>query len=65
MNQYIRPARNAQKWSDQKAKLLIQFRNLTDKDLFFEAGRKHEMIMRISIKLGKPQEEIEKIFQAL
>ena len=65
MNQYIRPARNAQKWSDQKVKLLGQFRSLTEKDLFFEAGRKHEMIMRVGIKLGKPQEEMERIFQTL
>ena len=36
MNQYIRPARNAQKWSDQKVKLLGQYRNLTDKKYKFE-----------------------------
>jgi hypothetical protein len=65
MNPYIRPARNAQKWTEQKEKLLLQFKNITDKDLFFEAGRKHEMIMRVSLKLGKTEEEMERIFQAL
>ena len=65
MNQYIRPARNAQKWSDQKVKLLGQYRNLTDKDLFFEAGRKHEMIKRVSLKLGKTEEEMVSIFDTL
>lgn len=65
MHEYIRPSRNAQKWSEQKEKLLTQFRNLTDKDLLFETGRKHEMIARVGIKLGKPEEEMERIFQAL
>lgn len=65
MKQYIRPARNAQKWDEQKVKLLNLFKNLTDKDLFFEAGRKHEMIHRISLKTGKTEEEMEKIFQTL
>lgn len=65
MDKYLRPSRNDQRWSEQKAKLLNQFKGLTDKDLFFEPGRKFEMIMRVSIKLGIPEPEMERIFQKL
>jgi len=65
MNGYLRPSRSAEKWNEQKEKLLIQFKDLTDKDLFFEAGRKHEMIERIGYKLGKSADEMKLIFQAL
>ena len=43
----------------------MQFTKLTDDDLFFETGRKHEMLERLSIKLGKSEAEIKRIFQAL
>ena len=65
MDKYLRPSRNEQKWSEQKEKLLNQFKNLTDKDLLFEAGRKFEMIIRVSNKLGIPEPEMERIFQKL
>ncbi|NVO11572.1 MAG: general stress protein CsbD [Bacteroidales bacterium] len=65
MDKYLRPSRNAQKWSEQKEKLLNQFKSLTDKDLLFEAGRKFEMIVRVSNKLGIPEPEMERIFQEL
>ncbi len=59
------PSRIDQKWAEQKAKLQNRFASLTDKDLKFETGRKHEMIKRIGIKLGKPEEEIDQIFNDL
>jgi len=65
MNNYLRPSRNDQKWSEQKEKLLNQFKNLTDKDLHFEAGRKFEMIIRVGDKLGIPEPEMKRIFQEL
>ncbi|NOU18970.1 MAG: general stress protein CsbD [Bacteroidales bacterium] len=65
MDKYLRPSRNDQKWSEQKEKLLNQFKSLTDKDLLFEAGRKFEMILRVSDKLGIPEPEMKRIFQEL
>jgi hypothetical protein len=65
MDKYLRPSRNDRKWSEQKTKLLNQFKSLTDKDLFFEAGRKFEMIIRVSNKLGIPEPEMERIFHDL
>ncbi len=65
MQGYLRPSRNAQKWSDQKLKLLQQFNELTDKDLQFEAGRKFEMIERISEKLGMSEEAMNHVFKTL
>lgn len=63
MNNYIRPTRSEEKWIEQKEKLLNQFKNLTDSDLQFEAGRKYAMISRVSEKLGIPEEEMTRIFQ--
>lgn len=65
MDKYLRPSRNNQKWNEQKEKLLSQFKSLTDNDLFFEAGRKFEMIRRVSDKLGIPEPEMKRIFQML
>ncbi|MHC1705383.1 MAG: general stress protein CsbD [Tenuifilaceae bacterium] len=65
MQGYLRPSRNAQKWNDQKLKLLQQFNELTDKDLQFEAGRKFEMIERISEKLGMSEEAMNHVFKTL
>jgi hypothetical protein len=59
------PSRVDQLWSEQKKKLLLQFTNLTEKDFYFEIGRKHEMIEKLSIKLGKSELEIKHIFEAL
>jgi hypothetical protein len=59
------PSRIDQIWNEQKRKLQLQFTKLTDDDLFFETGRKHEMLERLSIKLGKSEAEIKRIFQAL
>lgn len=65
MKVYIRPTRSEQIWIDQKERLLLQFKNLSDKDLEFEPGRKHEMIERIAEKLGKPEEEMKIIVETI
>jgi len=65
MDVYIRPTRSEQKWMDQKERLLLQFKNLSDKDLDFEPGRKYEMIERIAEKLGKPEDEMKSIVEAI
>jgi hypothetical protein len=38
------PSRVDQIWSEQKNKLLIEFKELKEDDLDFETGRKFEMI---------------------
>jgi hypothetical protein len=65
MYRHSTPSRIDQKWAEQKAKLQNKFASLTDKDLKFETGRKHEMIERVGIKLGKTQAEIDQIFNDL
>ena len=65
MYRYSTPSRIDQKWTEQKAKLQIQFTSLTDEDLKFETGRKHEMIERVGAKLGKTEAEIDQIFNEL
>lgn len=52
-----------QRWGELKEKLLSQFKELTEEDLQFETGRKHEMIDRIRTKLGKTDEEMNAILQ--
>ena len=59
------PSRNAQIWKAQKEKLLIEFTDLREEDLYFETGRKHEMIEKIRVKLGKSEAEMEQIFRTL
>jgi hypothetical protein len=65
MYRHAMPSRVEQTWSSQKKKLQLQFTKLTDEDFYFETGRKHEMIKRISVKVGKTEEEMKLIFQAL
>jgi len=59
------PSRVTQKWIEQKKKLQLQFTNITDEDLHFETGRKHEMMDKIGIKLGLTDTQIKNIFQNL
>ena len=52
-------------WNDQKGKLKTKFPTLTDKDLWFEIGKKEEMVTRLHVKLGKTREELVTIIEAL
>jgi uncharacterized protein YjbJ (UPF0337 family) len=52
-------------WNDQKSKLKKKFPALTDKDVYFEIGRKNEMLATLQVKLGKTKEELHKIIEAL
>jgi hypothetical protein len=65
MFRHTTPSRINEIWSKQKRKLQLQFTDLTDEDLHFETGRKHEMIEKVSIKLGKSEAEMKQIFQDL
>ncbi|RPH31624.1 MAG: hypothetical protein EHM93_12765 [Bacteroidales bacterium] len=65
MNKYVKPSRNDQIWIDQKEKLLLRYSDLSDTDLYFEAGRKREMIERLGVKLGKSDAEMYLIFKSL
>lgn len=52
-------------WEEQKGKLKQKIAALRDKDLFFLEGKKDEMIVRLQLKLGKTEEEVYRIIQAL
>ena len=52
-------------WNEQKAKLKKKFSILTDNDLKYENGKKDEMLAKLQVKLGKTQEELKKIIEAL
>jgi|GEM_PF-2445104 hypothetical protein len=64
MDRHVKPLRNDQIWIEQKEKLLVKYKNLTDLDLYFETGRKHEMIERLGVKLGKSEAEMYLIFKS-
>lgn len=51
-------------WSEQKSRLKKEFPALTDKDLFFEIGRKNDMLAKLEVKLGKTKEELRRIIDA-
>jgi hypothetical protein len=65
MYRHAMPSRVDELWNAQKKKLQLQFPMITDKDLHFETGRKHEMMEKIRVKLGKSEAEMKFIFQSL
>lgn len=50
-------------WNDQKSKFKKMYPALTDKDVFFEIGRKNEMLANLQVKLGKTKEELQQIIE--
>ena len=52
-------------WNEQKGKLKQKFAVLTDNDLMFEEGKKEEMFGRLQIKLGRTNEELQKIIASI
>lgn len=61
----IRPPRSIEKWNVQKARLLKQYKNLSENDLKFEAGRKSEMIERVAEKFGILEEDMKRFFDRI
>ena len=60
----VNNATAAGNWNDQKSRLKKAFPALTDKDLFFEIGRKNEMLTKLETQLGKTKDELQKIIDA-
>ncbi len=52
-------------WNEQKGKLKQMFASLTDNDLMFEDGKRDEMMGKLQIKLGKTEEELNKIISVI
>lgn len=52
-------------WNEQKGKLKQMFASLTDNDLMFEDGKRDEMMGKLQIKLGKTEEELNKIISGI
>ena len=52
-------------WSTQKSKLKLKFAALTDSDLWFEKGKREEMVAKLQIVLNKTKEEVEEIIKNL
>ena len=52
-------------WDEQEIKLKAKFLNLSHADLYFEEGKKAEMLTKIQTKLGKTKEEFQKIIANL
>ncbi len=49
------------KWNAGKVKLKASFPELTDEELDFDQTRKHEMLLKLQIKLGRTTREIQAI----
>ena len=52
-------------WNEKKGRLKQKFAMLTDNDLMFAEGKKEEMFGKLQIKLGKTNEEFQKIISEL
>jgi uncharacterized protein YjbJ (UPF0337 family) len=48
-------------WNERKGRLKQKFAVLTDNDLMFEEGQKDEMLGKLQKKLGKTEEELNRI----
>jgi hypothetical protein len=59
------PTPVAENWTDQKNKLRVQYPILTDADLYFEKGKKEEMLSKVQTKLGKTKAELDTIISKL
>lgn len=53
------------KWYEQKGKLKDEFPTITDADLYYEEGKKNEMLTNVRLKIGKTKEEFSRIMVAL
>lgn len=51
-------------WNLQSAELKKKFSELTDDDLFFEAGREKELLRRLETRLHKSREAVIAIIKA-
>jgi uncharacterized protein YjbJ (UPF0337 family) len=52
-------------WNEQKGRLKQKFAMLTDSDVLLVGGKRHEMLGRLQVKLGKTKEEVQKIISEL
>ena len=52
-------------WIEQKEKLIAKFPELTDADLYFEEGKRTDMLNSVSLKLNMSKEELVTIIKAL
>ena len=46
-------------WYDQINNIKAKFPRITDADVYYDEGKKDEMLNRVQIKLGKTKEELE------
>jgi hypothetical protein len=51
------------KWNEQKDKLKKKFPNLTNNDLLYKEGKKHEMLENLRVKLNISIEDWKKILK--
>jgi uncharacterized protein YjbJ (UPF0337 family) len=52
-------------WNEQKGKLKQKYAILKDNDLMFAEGKMDEMLGRLQVILGKSEEELKAIIEAL
>ena len=52
-------------WTELKGKLKTKFAVLTDNDLMYEEGKKDVMMGKLQAKLGKTEEQLNKIIESL
>ena len=52
-------------WDIQKSKLKEKFPKLTDMDLAFAKGKKHEMLEKLEIRFGMSKQQLRDLIEAL
>lgn len=52
-------------WIEQKEKLIAKFPQLTEADLYFEEGKRSDMLNSVALKLSISKEELVTIIKTL
>ena len=65
MNQGNYPLYGGVNWEEQKTKLKEKYPRLTDADLYFERGKRDDLLYNLQSKLGKTRKELEELLAHL
>ena len=54
-----------EQWLRKKTKLMDRFRNLNERDFYFDYGKKENMITKLHSKLGISRDQLRDLLRAL
>ena len=64
MDNKINVPKKKNSWSEQKAKIIALYPQVTEDDFYYEIGKKDVMFNALAKKIGKERDELESILSA-